>query len=130
MKQKTKSEAYQFIQALNARVLDEDRRPLCRGFNDEDDECPSVFFGKEKHQIQSARYEGKKDTCYLHLAFETVCIKGFSKVLNENMMFPKARLWQKGKGHTELATGVQLVGMDWFFDEDAEIMDEVFWNEF
>lgn len=126
----TKSETYQFIQALNARVLDEDRRPLCRWFNYEDDECPSVYFCGQNHQIRNVRYEGKKDTCYLRLDFETVCIKGFSKALNENMTFPKARLWQKGKGHTEISTGVQLMGMDWFFDADADIMDDVFWNEF
>lgn len=130
MKQKTKFESYQFIQALNARVLDKDRRPLCRWFNDEDDECPSVFFGKEKHQIQSARYEGKTDTCYLRLDFETLCIKEFSKALNENLIFPKARIWKKGKGHREISTGVQLLGMDWFFDDDADLMDDVFWDEF
>lgn len=124
-----KSEAYDFVSHLSLRVSNSDRNPKSRGMNWEDDECPFLVFWGEKHEIQSVRYEYKKDTCYFRLMFETLCVKNFSKALNENLTFPKsnARLWTKKKGHYATNSDVQLFGMDWYFDDDET---DIFDNDF
>lgn len=127
-----KAETYHFVCELSMRVLDKNRTPKGRFLNWEDDECPSLMFDGEDHEIHSVRYEYKKDICYFRLMFNTVCVRNFSKVLNKNMEFPmkNVRLWTKKRGHYATNTNVQLEGMEWFFDEDMSIMDVAFANEF